>query len=129
MSWFKSLIYIYTFRPNRPLEYMICIPAYGAVIGAWFGAWPMPLDWDRPWQVIILPVLIVAPVIIVLSHWSYSNLHFSCVPTWYLNNLFSQSQEWPICVSYCAIIGYLVGLVASWGVSIIHNRRHHYKGD
>lgn len=33
---------------------MICLPAHGAVIGAWFGAWPMPLDWERPWQVGIL---------------------------------------------------------------------------
>ncbi|XP_031261787.1 phosphatidylinositol-glycan biosynthesis class F protein-like [Pistacia vera] len=28
----------------------ICLPVHGAVIGAWFGAWPMPLDWERPWQ-------------------------------------------------------------------------------
>lgn len=33
------------------IDYMICIPAYGAVIGGWFGAWPMPLDWERAWQV------------------------------------------------------------------------------
>ncbi|KAJ7952002.1 Phosphatidylinositol-glycan biosynthesis class F protein, partial [Quillaja saponaria] len=32
------------------VDYMISIPAHGAVIGAWFGAWPMPLDWERPWQ-------------------------------------------------------------------------------
>ncbi|KAJ1436946.1 GPI biosynthesis protein Pig-F [Sesbania bispinosa] len=37
-------------KPNGPIEYLICLPAYGAVIGGWFGAWPMPLDWDRPWQ-------------------------------------------------------------------------------
>ncbi|KAL3528996.1 hypothetical protein ACH5RR_008318 [Cinchona calisaya] len=37
-------------KPSGPLEYMICLPAHGAVIGAWFGAWPMPLDWERPWQ-------------------------------------------------------------------------------
>ena len=24
--------------------------ALGAVVGAWFGAFPIPLDWDRPWQ-------------------------------------------------------------------------------
>lgn len=36
--------------PRGALEYSICIPAHGAVIGAWFGAWPMPLDWERPWQ-------------------------------------------------------------------------------
>ncbi|XP_076960930.1 PIGF/3-ketodihydrosphingosine reductase fusion protein-like isoform X2 [Bidens hawaiensis] len=33
------------------IDYMICMPAYGAVIGGWFGAWPMPLDWERAWQV------------------------------------------------------------------------------
>lgn len=33
---------------------MILIPAYGAIIGAWFGAWPMPLDWERPWQVMFI---------------------------------------------------------------------------
>ena len=22
----------------------------GAVVGAWLGAVPIPLDWDRPWQ-------------------------------------------------------------------------------
>ncbi|CAH2037418.1 unnamed protein product [Thlaspi arvense] len=50
-------------------EYMILVPAYGAIIGGWFGAWPMPLDWERPWQ------------------------------------------EWPICVCYGAIGGYVVGLI------------------
>jgi hypothetical protein len=30
------------------------MPSHGAVIGAWLGAWPMPLDWGRPWQVRIL---------------------------------------------------------------------------
>lgn len=42
---------IVTLRPSGSNDYMICLPAHGAVIGAWFGAWPMPLDWDRPWQV------------------------------------------------------------------------------
>ncbi|KAL9998444.1 putative GPI biosynthesis protein Pig-F [Helianthus debilis subsp. tardiflorus] len=65
------------------IDYMICIPAYGAVIGAWFGAWPMPLDWERTWQ------------------------------------------EWPICVTYGAIIGYLVGLLASFGFVV----RERVKGD
>ncbi|CAA0816388.1 Unknown protein [Striga hermonthica] len=31
-------------------DLIICLSAHGAVIGAWFGAWPMPLDWERPWQ-------------------------------------------------------------------------------
>ncbi|XP_020523340.1 uncharacterized protein LOC18422713 isoform X2 [Amborella trichopoda] len=38
-------------KPITPIDYAVCLPAHGAVIGAWFGAWPMPLDWDRPWQV------------------------------------------------------------------------------
>ncbi|KAK7316719.1 hypothetical protein RJT34_00388 [Clitoria ternatea] len=37
-------------KPNGSVEYLICLPAHGAVIGAWFGAWPMPLDWERTWQ-------------------------------------------------------------------------------
>ncbi|KAM1196763.1 hypothetical protein ACFX2I_008450 [Malus domestica] len=68
----------------EPVDYMICLPAHGAVIGAWFGAFPMPLDWERPWQ------------------------------------------EWPICVSYGAIVGYLVGIVASFGFMLV---RQHVKGD
>ncbi|KAM0027444.1 putative GPI biosynthesis protein Pig-F [Helianthus debilis subsp. tardiflorus] len=68
------------------IDYMICIPAYGAVIGAWFGAWPMPLDWERTWQ------------------------------------------EWPICVTYGAILGYLVGMLASFGF-VVHVSRQRVKGD
>ncbi|KAL0354904.1 UNVERIFIED_CONTAM: Phosphatidylinositol-glycan biosynthesis class F protein, partial [Sesamum radiatum] len=60
-------------KPIGSTDFMICFPAHGAVIGAWFGAWPMPLDWERPWQ------------------------------------------EWPICVTYGAIFGYLLGLVVSFG--------------
>ncbi|KAH0982948.1 hypothetical protein GBA52_010125 [Prunus armeniaca] len=67
-----------------PVDYMICIPAHGVIIGAWFGAFPMPLDWERPWQ------------------------------------------EWPICVSYGAIAGYLVAMVASFGFILM---RQHVKGD
>ncbi|KAJ7566660.1 hypothetical protein O6H91_02G113400 [Diphasiastrum complanatum] len=37
-------------RPKRDVEFLICIPAHGAAIGAWLGAWVMPLDWDRLWQ-------------------------------------------------------------------------------
>eukprot|EP01117_Protostelium_nocturnum_P012654 TRINITY_DN4658_c0_g1_i1.p1 TRINITY_DN4658_c0_g1~~TRINITY_DN4658_c0_g1_i1.p1 ORF type:complete len:205 (-),score=30.50 TRINITY_DN4658_c0_g1_i1:167-781(-) len=28
----------------------ISFPAIGSVVGCWFGAIPIPLDWDRPWQ-------------------------------------------------------------------------------
>ncbi|KAJ0680081.1 putative GPI biosynthesis protein Pig-F [Helianthus annuus] len=73
-------------RLIESIDYMICIPAYGAVIGAWFGAWPMPLDWERTWQ------------------------------------------EWPICVTYGAIMGYLVGLLASFGF-VVRVSRQRVKGD
>ncbi|KAK7304786.1 hypothetical protein VNO77_42674 [Canavalia gladiata] len=69
-------------KPNGSIEYLICLPAHGAVIGAWFGAWPMPLDWERPWQ------------------------------------------EWPISVSYGAIAGYLVGLLASLGFVACDRSQH-----
>ncbi|OAY37026.1 uncharacterized protein C1450.15 [Manihot esculenta] len=74
-------------KPNEPLEYMICIPAHGAVIGAWLGAWPMPLDWERPWQ------------------------------------------EWPVCVTYGAMTGYLVAMVVSLGFVVVHGRRQNLKRD
>ncbi|CAI0408443.1 unnamed protein product [Linum tenue] len=76
-------------EPNDLLEYMLCIPAHGAAIGAWLGAWPMPLDWERPWQ------------------------------------------EWPICVTYGAVTGYVIGLSASFCVACASTgaRRSRQKGD
>jgi len=38
------------FQPNEPLEVVLLFPACGAAFGAWLGAIPIPLDWDRPWQ-------------------------------------------------------------------------------
>ena len=26
------------------------VVSYCTVVGAWVGAFPIPLDWDRPWQ-------------------------------------------------------------------------------
>ncbi|GAA6061403.1 hypothetical protein JCM10212_004461 [Sporobolomyces blumeae] len=37
--------------PNDDLELALLAPALGAILGAWLGAIPVPLDWDRPWQV------------------------------------------------------------------------------
>ncbi|KAJ5718974.1 hypothetical protein N7493_007429 [Penicillium malachiteum] len=31
--------------------------AFGTVLGAWFGAIPIPLDWDRPWQAFPITIL------------------------------------------------------------------------
>lgn len=38
-------------------------------------------------------------------------------------------QEWPICVSYGAIVGYFIGMVASLGFIIVHKFQQHVKGD
>ncbi|OMO81671.1 GPI biosynthesis protein Pig-F [Corchorus capsularis] len=72
-------------QTKETIDYMICLPAYGAVIGAWLGALPMPLDWERPWQ------------------------------------------EWPICVTYGAIAGYVVGCVGSWAVAFVRDMREKEK--
>lgn len=40
------------------LETLILYPVIGAVVGAWMGAVPLALDWDRPWQAWPLSVLV-----------------------------------------------------------------------
>ncbi|XXG54149.1 hypothetical protein AAC387_Pa03g2100 [Persea americana] len=72
-------------RPMRCVDYMVSLPAHGAVIGAWFGAWPMPLDWERPWQ------------------------------------------EWPICITYGAIGGYILGVLASLVLPLVISRQQRVK--
>lgn len=74
-------------RPIESTEYLLCFPAYGAIIGSWFAAWPMPLDWERPWQ------------------------------------------EWPICVTYGGIAGYVLGMIVSFGFVLFGRRQQHVKGD
>ena len=35
---------------SEPIVNTLYVNALGAFVGAWFGAFPIPLDWDRPWQ-------------------------------------------------------------------------------
>ncbi|KAG2753012.1 PIG-F-domain-containing protein [Suillus brevipes Sb2] len=37
--------------PRNPIERALVYPAVATLIGAWLGALPIALDWDRPWQV------------------------------------------------------------------------------
>ncbi|XP_071689355.1 LOW QUALITY PROTEIN: glycerophosphocholine acyltransferase 1-like [Rutidosis leptorrhynchoides] len=37
-------------KPIKSIDYMICLPTHGAVVGAWFGALTMLLDCKRVWQ-------------------------------------------------------------------------------
>lgn len=41
-----------SYRPKQATDCLVSLPAQGAIVGAWLGAWPMPLDWEMPWQVI-----------------------------------------------------------------------------
>jgi len=41
--------------PRTSVERAIVYPAVGAALGCWTGAFPIPLDWDRPWQAWPLP--------------------------------------------------------------------------
>ncbi|CAH8389082.1 unnamed protein product [Eruca vesicaria subsp. sativa] len=70
---------------NENTEYMIVIPTYGSIVGGWFGAWPMPLDWERPWQ------------------------------------------EWPICVCYGAIGGYIIGQILSLSLMFLFRKHKNLK--
>lgn len=72
---------------SNVVDCMISVPSHGAVIGAWLGAWPMPLDWERPWQ------------------------------------------EWPICVTYGAVAGHLIGMLVSLILIVAHKRRVRVKAD
>lgn len=38
------------FRPENPIERALVYPVIGTFVGAWIGAIPIALDWDRPWQ-------------------------------------------------------------------------------
>ncbi len=33
-----------------PIETSLWWTVIGSIVGAWLGAVPIPLDWDRPWQ-------------------------------------------------------------------------------
>lgn len=36
--------------PRNPIERALVYPAVATLLGAWLGAFPIALDWDRPWQ-------------------------------------------------------------------------------
>ena len=51
---YESLESVFFQRRNKsedPLGHLLFALGLGSVIGAWLGALPIPLDWDRPWQV------------------------------------------------------------------------------
>jgi GPI ethanolamine phosphate transferase 2/3 subunit F len=65
VQWFtKKHLTDYSRTSTRShIERAVLYPCIGALIGAWLGAIPIALDWDRPWQVIIKMINFV------ISHW------------------------------------------------------------
>ncbi|KAL4238781.1 hypothetical protein ACF0H5_003488 [Mactra antiquata] len=47
-AWFRVIIFQ---SPDIGIESMLNISFITSILGAWLGALPVPLDWDRPWQV------------------------------------------------------------------------------
>lgn len=41
------------YRADLGPESVIQISAVTSIVGAWIGAFPIPLDWDRDWQVVV----------------------------------------------------------------------------
>lgn len=46
-SWLR--LYAHN-RPDSPVEACVQLTTLCSLVGAWIGAFPIPLDWDRPWQ-------------------------------------------------------------------------------
>lgn len=52
-------IFFSTWSDATPEAYFQCL-ILCTLVGAWLGAFPIPLDWDRPWQVWPIPCVIGA---------------------------------------------------------------------
>ncbi|WVN86904.1 uncharacterized protein L203_102078 [Cryptococcus depauperatus CBS 7841] len=63
------------FCPENALERALVYPVLGSLIGAWVGAIPIPLDWDRPWQSYPLTIAFSSIIGFILggfASWSHS---------------------------------------------------------
>ncbi|PFX30720.1 phosphatidylinositol-glycan biosynthesis class F protein-like [Stylophora pistillata] len=54
-----SRIFFSSWSDGTPESYFQCSIIF-TLLGAWLGAFPIPLDWDRPWQVWPIPCVIGA---------------------------------------------------------------------
>jgi phosphatidylinositol glycan class F len=59
-------------QPHNVMECFVLCSSFGALLGTWIGAFPVPLDWDVWWQ------------------------------------------EWPISCVFGAVLGYLLGVIATF---------------
>lgn len=65
LGWKDKMYTLTTWnKASKKEKYQIFLQAYstascvGAVVGTYVGAFPIPLDWDRPWQVMLALYLI-----------------------------------------------------------------------
>lgn len=56
--------------PKTRAERALLYPSVLAIFGAWCGAYPLALDWDRPWQVWPLTPAIGAIIGHILGDWN-----------------------------------------------------------
>ena len=73
---------------DTPLEKSITYPFAGTSIGAWLGAFVIPLDWDRPWQVGV-------------------DRYQLWLPT-------HAAQSWPLTPTWGSTVGFLIGAWLVW---------------
>jgi len=80
--------------PRSSAERHLLYAGAGAVLGAWVGAFPIALDWDRPWQVCL----------------SDSRSKCICADV-------GCEKAWPLTPAYGAIVGYIGGSLWAAGLS------------
>ena len=47
--WVSAVVHRSDATPESYFQHVIAF----TVVGTWIGAFPIPLDWDRPWQVYV----------------------------------------------------------------------------
>ncbi|XP_039101848.1 phosphatidylinositol-glycan biosynthesis class F protein isoform X1 [Hyaena hyaena] len=89
-------------------ENSLQITTISSFIGTWLGAFPIPLDWERPWQGCHVPVTVTWE-----TYWPQGPLAsrsaWFCFPAL----CFLHVQVWPISCTLGATFGYMAGLVIS----------------
>lgn len=98
-------------RPANDLEFALFAPAVGAVTGCWSGAVPIPLDWDRPWQVRHSPR---APFHSFIMHAGAAERRPDFGAS--LSRTRTFAQKYPTTCIVGAIAGHAAGSVVSLGI-------------
>jgi phosphatidylinositol glycan class F len=85
------------------MERALVYPIVGTLVGAWAGAIPIPLDWDRPWQ--------VSRVL--------QSCHLSLVSAVTRGHLVDCIQSYPLTLAFASLLGFIAGNYVSWAQSAL----------